>query len=54
MFMTKKFDKFILPLLEDMAVASVLGNDGKYESDVRTPKIIIPTMRRRMRKNRRK
>ena len=53
--MTKKFDKFILPLLEDMAVASVLGNDGAYDtSDVRTPKVIMPMMRRKMRKKRRK
>ena len=53
--MTKKFDKFISPLLEDMGVASVLGNDGAYDtSDVRTPKVIMPMMKRRMRKKRRK
>lgn len=43
--MTKKFDNFIK---ESMTDAGVLGNDGPYDvSDVRTPKILGPMLRRR-------
>lgn len=46
--MTKHFDNYFNKLLEDISVASVLGNDGAYNtSDARVPKIIGPLLRRK-------
>lgn len=39
--MIREFDNFCKSILEDMAVASVLGSDGPYPTnDVRVPKIL--------------
>ncbi len=46
--MTKQFDTFFKKILEDLSVASVLGNDGPYDvSDNRIPKVIGKMQRRK-------
>lgn len=50
--MTKKFDAYI----KEMTEASVLGNDGAYNTggDARIPKILMPIQKRRRHRKRRK